>query len=137
LDAEALGAAAKQKKQGRRCLCPADDKVAKGYASQPVSQRVGWLTSWEWLGLVVMAVHVGAQDAKAHLAALLDRVEHGESLVITRRNKAIAELRPLKPPLPSEPRPLGQASDAGTPIPQTFFEPLPEELHQAFEGLGS
>ena len=39
-----------------------------------------------------MAVHVGAQDAKAHLAALLDRVEHGESLVITRRNKAIAEL---------------------------------------------
>jgi len=56
----------------------------------------------------------------------LDRVEHGESLVITRRNKAIAQ-----------PRPLGQASDAGTPIPQAFFEPLPAELHQAFEGLGS
>ena len=72
-----------------------------------------------------------------HLAALLDRVEHGESLVITRRNKAIAELRPLKPPLPSQPRPLGQASDAGTPIPQAFFEPLPAELHQEFEGLGS
>ena len=84
-----------------------------------------------------MAIHVGAQDAKAHLAALLDRVEHGESLVITRRNKAIAELRPLKPPLPSQPRPLGQASDAGTPIPQAFFEPLPPELHKAFEGLGS
>jgi prevent-host-death family protein len=137
LEAEALVAATKQKKQGRCCLCPADDKVAKGYASQPVSQRVSWLTFLYWLGLVVMAVHVGAQDAKAHLAALLDRVEHGESLVITRRNKAIAELRPLKPPLPSQPRPLGQASDAGTPIPQAFFEPLPAELHQAFEGLGS
>ena len=64
-------------------------------------------------------------------------MEQGESLVITRRNKAIAELKPLKPPLPSQPRPLGRASDAGTSIPQTFFEPLPEELQQAFEGLGS
>mgnify|MGYP002630828797 CR=1 FL=1 len=123
--------------QGRRRLCPGDAKVAKGYASQPVSQQVSWLTFWNSIWLVVMAVHVGAQDAKAHLAALLDRVELGESLVITRRNRAIAELRPLKPPLPSQPRLLGQASDAGTPIPQTFFEPLPAELQQALEGLGS
>ena len=79
----------------------------------------------------------GLRKSTGQLAVLLDRVEHGESLVITRRNKAIAELRPLKPPLPSQPRPLGQASDAGTPIPQAFFEPLPAELHQAFEGLGS
>ena len=57
--------------------------------------------------------------------------------MITRRNKAIAELRHLKRPLPSQPRPLGKASDEGTPIPQAFFEPLPAELQQAFEGLGS
>ena len=41
---------------------------------------------------------INAQQAKAHLSALLDRVEQDEHLVITRRNRAIAELRPLQPP---------------------------------------
>jgi prevent-host-death family protein len=78
---------------------------------------------------------INAQQAKAQLSALLDRVERGEHVVITRRNQAIAELRPLQAPLPSAPRPLGQASDAGTPIPSTFFEPLPADLQAAFDGL--
>ncbi|MCP9916702.1 type II toxin-antitoxin system Phd/YefM family antitoxin [Cyanobium sp. ATX 6F1] len=76
-----------------------------------------------------------AQEAKTHFAALLDRVERGESLVISRRNKTIAELRPLASPLPSAPRQLGQAVDAGIPIPPSFFEPLPDDLQAAFEGL--
>jgi prevent-host-death family protein len=77
---------------------------------------------------------VSAQEAKAQFSALLDRVERGERLVITRRNRPIAELRPTQPPLPTAPRPLGQAEDAGTPIPATFFEPLPADLQAAFEG---
>jgi prevent-host-death family protein len=38
---------------------------------------------------------VGAFDAKTHLAELLDRVEAGEEIVITRRGKPVARLAPL------------------------------------------
>jgi prevent-host-death family protein len=40
---------------------------------------------------------VGAHDAKTHLAQLLDRVERGEEIVITRRGRAIARLSPAAP----------------------------------------
>lgn len=38
--------------------------------------------------------HIGAYDAKARLSALLDRVERGEEIVITRHNRPIARLVP-------------------------------------------
>ena len=37
---------------------------------------------------------VGAYEAKTHLAALLDRVERGERIVITRHGSPVAELVP-------------------------------------------
>ena len=37
---------------------------------------------------------VGAYEAKTHLPQLLDRVEHGETIVITRHGKAVAKLVP-------------------------------------------
>lgn len=37
---------------------------------------------------------VGAYDAKTHLPQLLDRVEHGETIVITRHGKPVAKLVP-------------------------------------------
>jgi len=40
---------------------------------------------------------VGALDAKTHLAELLDRVERGESLTITRHGKPVAQLVPVAP----------------------------------------
>jgi prevent-host-death family protein len=40
---------------------------------------------------------VGAFEAKNRLGALLDRVEHGEEIVITRRGKPIAKLVPAGP----------------------------------------
>lgn len=39
-------------------------------------------------------VTVGAFEAKTHLSALLDRVEHGEHIVITRHGKPVARLVP-------------------------------------------
>jgi len=36
-------------------------------------------------------------QAKAHLSDLLDRVEKGEELVITRRGKPVASLSPIGP----------------------------------------
>ena len=38
---------------------------------------------------------IGAFDAKNSLGALLDRVEHGEELIITRHGKPVARLAPV------------------------------------------
>lgn len=40
---------------------------------------------------------VGAFEAKNRLGSLLDRVEHGEEIVITRRGRPIAKLVPADP----------------------------------------
>jgi prevent-host-death family protein len=40
---------------------------------------------------------IGAYAAKTHLSQLLDRVEHGESLTITRNGKPVARLVPVAP----------------------------------------
>ncbi|MSP29269.1 MAG: type II toxin-antitoxin system prevent-host-death family antitoxin [Acetobacteraceae bacterium] len=37
---------------------------------------------------------IGAYDAKVRLSALLDRVERGEEIIITRHNRPIARLIP-------------------------------------------
>ncbi|MEO1018441.1 MAG: type II toxin-antitoxin system prevent-host-death family antitoxin [Pseudomonadota bacterium] len=41
-------------------------------------------------------ITVGAFEAKTHLSSLLERVEHGEEVLITRRGKAIAKLIPAE-----------------------------------------
>jgi prevent-host-death family protein len=50
---------------------------------------------------MVRKVHmdtVNLADAKAHLSELVDRVEAGESLDITRRGKPVARLTPVVQP---------------------------------------
>jgi prevent-host-death family protein len=39
--------------------------------------------------------HIGAFEAKTHLSELLDRVEAGEELVITRHGRPVAKLVPM------------------------------------------
>lgn len=46
--------------------------------------------------MVVAMLEVTAAEAKAKLSSLLDVVEAGQSVVITRRGKAIAELVPRR-----------------------------------------
>ncbi|MFN3920548.1 MAG: type II toxin-antitoxin system Phd/YefM family antitoxin [Methylohalobius sp.] len=72
-------------------------------------------------------------EAKARLSELLDRVEAGETVVICRRNKPVAELKPVPPSVVAEPRPIGLAKGDGHVLP-SFFEPLDEELLALFEG---
>ena len=43
-----------------------------------------------------MGIVVGAFEAKTKLAELLDKVEAGESVTITRRGKAVAQLVAIK-----------------------------------------
>lgn len=46
--------------------------------------------------MVVDMITVGAFEAKTHLSALLERVENGEEIVITRHGKPLARLVPIE-----------------------------------------
>lgn len=77
-------------------------------------------------------IRLNIHEAKTHLSRYLDRLEKGESILLCRRNVPIAEIRPV-PPERSTQRPIGLA--AGTfEVPPSFFEPLPDELTDAFHG---
>ena len=79
-------------------------------------------------------IKVNLADAKSHLSQYLDSVERGEPVILCRRNVPIAEIRPLPKP-PTEPRPIG--TDPDLVVPGSFFESLPEDLLDAFEGGGT
>lgn len=74
-------------------------------------------------------IRINIADAKAHLSRYLEDVERGETILICRRNVPIAEIRPI-PKLPAKARPIG--IDRGMNIPPSFFEPLPDDLLDAF-----
>lgn len=76
-------------------------------------------------------IRINIAEAKAHLSRHLGRVEKGETIVICRRNVPIAEIRPVAKP-PRQRRPVG--IDRGMTVPPSFFEPLPDDLLDAFEG---
>lgn len=78
---------------------------------------------------------VGLADAKATLSALLDRVERGETIIITRHNEAVAELRPIAAPRTQKLRPWGLYEGQFT-VPDDFNDPLPDDLLDLFEGKG-
>lgn len=76
---------------------------------------------------------VGLAEAKATLSALLDRVEKGETIVITRHNQPVAELRPAGSPKRLKLRPWGLYKGQFT-VPDDFNDPLPDDLLDLFEG---
>lgn len=71
-------------------------------------------------------------EVKAKLSEYLDLVSKGERVMICRRNQPVAELRAVQTPR-TEPRPVGGGKDRVR-IPESFFEPLPAELLDAFDG---
>jgi prevent-host-death family protein len=79
----------------------------------------------------VIMMRINIADVKAHFSRYLERVERGETIVICRRNVPIAEIRPVAK-LPQKLRPVG--IDRGMTVPPSFFEPLPGDLLDAFEG---
>lgn len=48
-----------------------------------------------------MATKIGTFEAKTHLSELLDRVEKGETITITRHGRDIARLTPVDAPAPT------------------------------------
>lgn len=79
-------------------------------------------------------LNVTVDDIQRDPLKYLDQVEAGETLVIFRSNKPIAELKPLKPVGKSKQlRPFGLCAGEFT-VPDDFDAPLPEDLLNAFEG---
>ncbi len=73
---------------------------------------------------------VNVHEAKTQLSRLLARVEAGEDIVIARRGEPVARLVGCKP------RNKRQADvlKGKVVIPESFFDPLPEEELTVWEG---
>ncbi len=76
--------------------------------------------------MVIVNVH----QAKTHLSRLLAQVEAGEEVVVARRGKPVARLVAFE--LLGERRP--DALKGKVVIPESFFDPLPEEELKSWEG---
>ncbi len=73
---------------------------------------------------------VNVHQAKTELSRLLARVEAGEDVVIARRGQPVARLVACKTPVKRQPDVL----KGKIVVPDTFFDPLPEEELAAWEG---
>ncbi len=49
-----------------------------------------------------MSTTIGLADAKARLSEVIDRVEAGETVIISRNGNAVAEMRAVRPVSPEE-----------------------------------
>jgi prevent-host-death family protein len=76
--------------------------------------------------MIVINIH----EAKAKLSEFIELTASGERVLICKRNRPVAELRAIEPAR-VEPRPVGVMSGR-LDVPATFFDPLPEDLLQAF-----
>ena len=73
---------------------------------------------------------VNVHQAKTELSRLLARVEAGEDVVIARRGEPVARLLPCKARARRRPDILKGKIQ----VPDSFFDPLPEEELVAWEG---
>ena len=72
-------------------------------------------------------------EVRENLAEYLAAAARGEEVLICRRNQPVARLVAVVRRT-GKPRPIGRAADAGTPIPASFWEPLPQEMIDALTG---
>src|SRR5688572_16417926 len=74
--------------------------------------------------IIMTMIMVNIFEVKAKLSEYLDAVSRGERVMICKRNRPIAELRPVDA-APAARR-LGTAPGSVT-LPPSFFEPLPDD----------
>ena len=78
--------------------------------------------------MTVVTIH----KAKTELSKLLKRVEAGEEIVIARGGKPVARIVPAEPP---KKKSRGEGAWAGQFVfPDSFFDPLPDDELDAWEG---
>ena len=76
-------------------------------------------------------MEVNIYAAKTHLSRLIDQVNAGEDVVITRHGRPVARLVPA---MATKPRKPGLLEGKGYWIADDFDAPLPEDLLDLFEG---
>jgi antitoxin (DNA-binding transcriptional repressor) of toxin-antitoxin stability system len=69
---------------------------------------------------------------QTHLSKYLDRVAKGETILLCKRNTPVAEIRAV-PPIRKTKRPIGLAKNKFK-VTKSFFNPLSDEMLDAFEG---
>lgn len=79
-------------------------------------------------------IKINIHSAKTHLSKYLSNLKEGETIIICKRNRPVAELR-LIPGGTGKKRPIGLAGKVFK-VPGTFFESLPEEILDSFSGGG-
>jgi antitoxin (DNA-binding transcriptional repressor) of toxin-antitoxin stability system len=77
-------------------------------------------------------IRVSIEEIENDLPAYLKRVEEGETLIITRFDIAVAQIKPVTRESKS-PRPFGLCAGEFN-VPDDFNESLPEEVLAGFEG---
>jgi antitoxin (DNA-binding transcriptional repressor) of toxin-antitoxin stability system len=80
----------------------------------------------------IVVKRVNIHDAKTNLSRYLAELAPGETLILCNRNRPVAELRSLPKKVLRKPR-IGVAKGQFE-IPDSFFEPLPDEILKAFMG---
>ncbi len=77
-------------------------------------------------------ITISVQDIQRDPLGYLRRVEDGETLVVLRDERPVAEIKPLLL-LPQQPRPFGLCAGEFT-VPDDFDQPLPDDILKEFEG---
>jgi antitoxin (DNA-binding transcriptional repressor) of toxin-antitoxin stability system len=75
---------------------------------------------------------VNIEDIQRDLSTYLQRVEAGESLLIIRAGKPVAEVKPIAAGIETA-RPFGLCAGKFK-VPDDFDAPLPDDILDAFEG---
>ena len=75
---------------------------------------------------------VNMHDAKTNLSRYVEELQPGEVLLICNRNEPVAELQLVRKKAGRRPR-IGVAKGQFV-VPDSFFEPLPDEILKAFNG---
>jgi antitoxin (DNA-binding transcriptional repressor) of toxin-antitoxin stability system len=75
---------------------------------------------------------INMHDAKTHLSRYVNELAEGEVLMLCNRNEPVAEIRSLRAKRVAKPR-IGVAKGKLV-VPDTFFDPLPEDILKAFAG---
>jgi prevent-host-death family protein len=76
-------------------------------------------------------VQVNMHEAKTHLSRLVERVEAGEEIVLSRAGKPVARIVAVRPPSGSR---TPGALRGRIRISDDFDAPLPDEMASAFAG---
>ena len=79
-------------------------------------------------------IRLNIHEAKTHLSKYLNKVAKGETLVLCKRNVPVAEVRAI-PHAGGKRRPFG-AGRGEFVLHDSFFDPLPADLLDLFEGQG-